>query len=247
MSNSQYGFRKGRSTTHAIFELIKYKSENVKNHHYVTAIFLDMAKAFDSISHHILLGKLESIGLHRVLWKWLASYLGNRKIRTKLNNTESNTVPLRTGIPQGSCLGPQLFLIYINALASVASSENCHVLLYADDAVIYTAGQDVETIQQSLQSVSQRISSWCIKNIFSEKSKICMYGTNSMLKHIPNLEIQINNRLLSNCHVYDYLGVLLDENLSMNNHYNWSKKNFALRQYNPLDPTECNPVCGISP
>ena len=76
LSNCQYGFRKNRSTSHAIFELVKYISENVNNRRYVTSLYLDMAKVFDSISHTILLGKLERIGLHRTLIKWLKSYLG---------------------------------------------------------------------------------------------------------------------------------------------------------------------------
>ena len=234
ISNQQFGFRKGRSTSHATFELVKYISENVNNHQYVSCLYLDMAKAFDSISHSILLSKLEHIGLHRVLRKWLASYLGNRKIITKLNGHESSPLDLNTGVPQGSCLGPQLFIIYINALTEAVNMTNCKSLLYADDAVIYTSGNDIGEIENSLQQVSNNISNWCIQNrlvINAEKSKLCTYGTKNMLKNIPPLSVNINNHYLSNCHVYDYLGVSLDEKLTLESHYNKMTKNYSFSLY----------------
>ena len=193
-----------------------------------------MAKGFDSISHTILLGKLERIGLHRALIKWLTSYLGNRKIITKLNNKESQTSLIKTGIPQGSCLGPQLFLIYINALSEVTKTYECHMLLYADDAVIYKAGDNLHDLQQSLQGTADEVGVWCAQNklaINVDKSKICTYGTKGMLQKCPPIEIKINNHTLSRCQVYDYLGILLDEHLTMNNHFNRVKKNYSLRLF----------------
>ena len=124
----------------------------------VTAVFFDFRKAFDSVPHKPLLVKLKSIGLSEYLVEWICSYLSNREQHVVLNGQESTSSPVISGVPQGSVLGPLLFLLYINHLAN--GSENCFASLYADDLLLYkiiTDPWDYATLQSDINSVADWI------------------------------------------------------------------------------------------
>ena len=128
---NQYGFRQGRSTCMAMIEMLDKISAAADNGEYPIAIFIDLSKAFDTINHSILLNKLEYYGIRGFALKWFESYLHSRQQYVFLNGASSATSHINYGVPQGSILGPLLFILYINDLAKC--SEILNLILLADD------------------------------------------------------------------------------------------------------------------
>ena len=147
MFETQYGFRKGRNTTHAILDFIKTIEEAIESNQYAIGIFCDLSKAFDTLDHEILLKKLDHYGIRGLANSWFRSYLENRRQYVELNNKKSTCLPLPTGVPQGSILGPLLFLIYINDLPSAAKLK---CVSFADDSNLLIQGQDLAILTESL-------------------------------------------------------------------------------------------------
>ena len=140
---NQFGFHKNNSTTFALIEITEEIKETIDNKKYGCGIFIDLRKAFDTVNHDILLKKLEHYGIRGNALKWFRSYLTNRKQYVSLNGECSESKHITCGVPQGSCLGPLLFLIYINYLPNI--SEVLHFYLFADDTNIY---YEAETIKK---------------------------------------------------------------------------------------------------
>ena len=221
LCKEQGGFRKGHSTvsTASLFVNEIYKSINDKK--YAIVAYLDIKKAFDTVNHQILLKKCEKIGISGNLLNWLKNYLSDRKQTTMANNVTSDTEDIVCGVPQGSILGPLLFLIYINDINTcLRGTIN---FLYADDTVLLCNGSDLEGMCQSMQEDSDSIFRWCASNkltINIKKTKYMIFGTRGMLKQIKNVDfgLCLDGQMLDRVHFYKYLGLMVDDHLNFNKH-----------------------------
>ena len=133
--NFQFGFRKGYSTEYAILETVEKLKPAVDDHKITCGIFLDFSNAFDTINHHILLEKFCKYGIQGLPHAWFSSYITNRKQYVKVGNTESSLETITCGVPQGSTLGPLLFLLYINDFPR--SSKKLTFRIFADDTNMF--------------------------------------------------------------------------------------------------------------
>ena len=138
---------------------------NVDSGRLTGAVFLYLSKAFDTVDHNLLLYKLKSVGLSDDTVNWFQTYLTNRKQRTSVGDTLSVAAPLTVGVPQGSILGPLLFLIYVNDLPSCQLASE--IVLYADDTVIYYLSTDLFDLESKLNSDLATVSNWFSSNLLT--------------------------------------------------------------------------------
>ena len=216
INQHQYGFMPGRSTVHAIFEVTKYLYDNINKGNYCGSVFIDISKAFDSVYHPRLLLKLEQIGLHNILLLWFKSYL-TRTQRVLFNKVKSDKAAVFAGVPQGSVLGPTLFLIYINDLFN--ATNGVKITMYADDCVVYYASNRVETVRNTLERNLSYIDNWCISNrlrMNSNKTKVMYVSTKYRLDRLPRSSLKCGNNIIGHVESYVYLGINLDAEMSLN-------------------------------
>ena len=232
LCDEQNGFRRDRSTSTSIFNFVKNITESMNSKKLVGCMYLDFSKAFDSINHNRLLVKLKDMGVPKKLLDWITSYLSNRKIKTKLNNSISETSELVCGVPQGSVLGPTLFLCYINDLGMIIKNLGLSINLYADDAVVYHSSADPTVIEDNLKTSLTSVMHWCVKNYINiniEKTKFCIYGTRANITRYTSEMVVSDNRHIQRCRSYLYLGVTLDECLTMKPNFNNVFKKFSYK------------------
>ena len=220
---SQYGFRSKHSREHAVQELVGKILKGIENKKYTAAIFLDLSKAFDSLEHHVLLTKLSCYGIRGVALKWFESYLSMRRMRVTGNysETEDSTGSeyrrISYGVPQGSCLGPLLFLVFCNDLPL-----NLHLskaILFADDTTIYKSHENLRYPQWSLHEELKQLADWFKANklTLNLKKSCCMiFAPNKSLVQGFTLELDGVALPIVNC--TKFLGVWLDSNLNWKKH-----------------------------
>ena len=187
LTKSQFGFRKGMSTENALIDFTSYVYRSLDTKQHVAGVFLDFSKAFDTLDHNILIQKMEHLGIKGPVIKLFTSYLSNRKQTVRLNNNYSNTKEVLLGVPQGSILGPILFLIYINDLVNV--SDILKFVLYADDTNILLSDKSPITLIEKLNSELEKVSHWikCNKLVLNiAKTKYIFFqNRNTRLHHYP--------------------------------------------------------------
>ena len=160
LSKNQHGFLKGRSTTTQLLSYLTECVEIVSDGGIVDAICFDFAKAFDSVPHQRLLSKLSAYGIDGHLFRWIQSFLLNRQQVVKVNGTESYSCDVKSGVPQGSVLGPLLFVIYINDLPECISSNS---YLFADDTKIFrqiSSKEDAKHLQDDIDALDSWSKTW---------------------------------------------------------------------------------------
>ena len=219
LCDEQYGFRKNCSTTHGIVSLTNALFEAINKNETCIAVFIDLRKAFDTVNHDILVRKLSHIGIKGNLLRWIENYLFNRAQRTFANDVLSSTAPVKCGVPQGSILGPLLFILYINDIKH--HIDGVELGLYADDTVIYTHNENAHLAQKSLQEKLNGFVEWSKTNeltINSQKTKLMIFGTRSCVKKARDTSIMIGTSLIQQVPSYKYLGFTLDSVLSFSNH-----------------------------
>ena len=146
--NSQYGFRSKHSTINVVTELSNHITKSMDNKQCTLAVFLDLSKAFNTIDHMTLLSKLAHHGVRGIALEWFRNYLTNRRQYVQINGKISNTETVTYGVPQGSVLGPLLFIIYTNDLPQ--SLTNSKTILFADDTTIFKSSNNIEHLYKAM-------------------------------------------------------------------------------------------------
>lgn len=225
ITKEQGGFLPKLGTNDTIGKLLGDVYTNINRGEPTLCIFFDLKKAFDTIDHTILLTKLKYMGLQDSALSLLTNYLSNRLQATIINSTTSSNSTMSCGVPQGSTLGPLLFILYINDLPNYIKEVN--VKLYADDTVFYINAANIEKANTTMSLAAAKFSEWCSYNkltINASKSKCMLFSSklpkihSELKKHI---NIRIGNVSLETVSEYKYLGILLDERLLFVKHVNY--------------------------
>lgn len=231
LSTSQFGFRQNLSTEDAIIALTSLTVNHVDSGRKCLAVFLDLKKAFDTVSVPILVQNLHNVGVRGIPLKLLSDYLSNRKTRVKIGSIISSESTVTYGVPQGSVLGPTLFLAYINGLCGL-QIEGGDIFSYADDTAIVFSADDWEQLKNRVETGLVKIASWLNKNLLTlnvlKTNYICFTKYNNT-QPPDNFKIKLHycdNHLVSDCSCTElkkvfnarYLGVMLDQRLSWNHH-----------------------------
>ena len=219
LSDNQYGFRKGRSTDTAIHVLVEKFYENVENDDIMIGLFIDFSRAFDTISHNLLLQKLYHYGFRGIALDWFTDYLYNRKQFVMYNNVKSNMGKIDYGVPQGSILGPLLFLLYINDICNVSNKISC--ILFADDTNIFATGKNLTELTNMLNTELAKINQWIQCNRLSlniEKTNYMIMADPRNKVYHENCKITINGQNIIRVHNTKFLGVIIDESMSWKHH-----------------------------
>ena len=220
ISNSQFGFQRNISTKDALISLTEsiYDSLNDKKHH--LSILIDIKKAFDTMNHKILLRKLEMYGIRGLPLAWIRSYLSDRISFVSVGNASSSAKVSNIGIPQGSIIGPLLFILFINDLPNVSTKFS--TCLFADDTTLSICHTcDSELIQLASNELS-RIWDWNSSNrltINVAKTEAILF-TNKVFDR-ENNKINLNGEILPYSNSCRFLGIYLDENLNFSSHVNY--------------------------
>ena len=218
LNPTQFGFRKNFSTDFAIAHLLDKITDAFTKKEHAIAIFMDLSKAFDTINHDILIYKLRNYGIRGTALSWFRSYLSNRQQYVFNDNNKSSMLNVRCGVPQGSILGPLLFLIYINDITK--SSSTVSFILFADDTNILYSHKDLTELVNTLNTELTNISSWFKCNKLSlniAKTNFIHFQTLHSNTELPH-HIKIDDLSLLKKDCTKFLGITIDKNLTWDQH-----------------------------
>jgi len=221
---SQYGFRTLHSTETASLEIIDIITKNLDDDKIPLGIFLDLSKAFDTLNHEILIEKLNYYGIQNTELKWFNNYLTDRLQFVNFDNVNSDMLPITTGVPQGSILGPLLFIVYMNDIHK--ASTHFHAILFADDtnltSTLCSFNSDPNTsLSSRINKELKNIQIWLEINKLSlnvTKTKYMIFHNRqrNIIDRIPKLEL--NGQNIERVTEFNFLGLTIDQHLTWNAH-----------------------------
>lgn len=225
---NQYGFRKGHSTSHPILHFLDkiYSSLNKNDPEYTLGVFLDLKKAFDTVNFEILIKKMEHYGFRGTSKRWFQNYLSDRVQYVTIDGSDSSPQKMLCGVPQGSVLGPLLFLIFINDLPN---AKDFFSLLFADDTTFQMSSNNLPDLFSLANSELAKASLWFKANKLTlnvSKTKYILFRSKKMHVDLSNLKLNIGNeqidRIGTDCKekFFKFVGIYLDEHLSWDHHIN---------------------------
>ena len=215
LMNRQYGFRRGFSTETAVISLVDQIRNQTGQKRHTAAIFIDLRKAFDTVDHSLLLEKMNVIGFTQQAKNWFRSYLENREQYVELQGKSSSKEQVSCGVPQGSILGPTLFLIYINDIS--AALKNSSTVLYADDTVFHVSHKCPETLEKIMQEEFSELNDWLVDNKLSlalDKTELMIFSPKSKIKEGEGIKVANLKRVTE----FKYLGIYVDSKLNFSKH-----------------------------
>ena len=216
LSPNQFGFRQNLSTQDAIIEFTENIYNSLNEKHSSMNIFIDYSKAFDTVDHKILLRKLDKYGINGSAHRLLASFLKDRKQVVRFKNAFSTEKHMRLGVPQGSCLGPFLFLVHINDFPLLSNSFE--TTLFADDCVVQFHGSDITTLTTECNLELGKIAAWTQSNRLTVNvSKTNLMLISNVVTDIPE-DIIFDDHILNIVSESKFLGVIIDNKLKYDKH-----------------------------
>ena len=203
----------------------------------ILSVFVDLRKAFHTVSHSLILRKLYKLGIRGNAYSWFSSYLKDRSQCVCINNHMSKPLPVTVGVPQGALLGVLLFQLIINDMFSCL--RYCTSILYADDTTLLLVGRSLKFLKLKVQHDSGRLSEWLKMNHLKlnvQKTKCVLFNREALF---PRVDLQVDGQIIETVRKYKFLGVTLDQTLSFVDHFNeiygkLVKSSFIIRFFSRL-------------
>ena len=229
--DGQYGFRPKRSTIDAMTEFTADVLPLLDKKEHCLAVYLDLSKAFDTINHNILLNKLRRYGVRGIALDWFKSYLKNRRQYVSYCGIHSRVMDIEYGVPQGSVLGPLLFILYTNDIPRCL--HHCKTILFADDTTIYLTGAEVQTLYHQVNYDLDILDDWFKANQLSvnpSKTKYILFSRRDTASE-HDLDLLIDDEKLERVHCTKFLGLFIDEHFIWDHHIEHCKKKVSRGVY----------------
>ena len=223
----QYGFRPKHSTELALAEALDKLRASLDNNYISMGIFLDLSKAFDTIDHDILIRKLNFYGIRGSALNWFRSYISDRTQYTYVNSSCSNLGDIRCGVPQGSILGPLLFIIYMNDICHV--SDTADIILFADDTNIFFKDKHIDTLHITATTELNKFCDWFSANKLSlnvNKTNYMIFNNSRSIRW--DKDVYMNGSLVNQVTTTKFLGVHIDDRLTWRNHISIISKKISM-------------------